>query len=287
MRRKITSYYYLILGLLLCSAACQKTEQIAGEGQDTYINFYNASEVLQQYRSYSEQNQIIINDSVPGARNRPQFSSTDDFRQFPRHLTGTDAVIDGPAGDIYWLPMMADTYRFTYTSVNKNYLVDTAVTLLPKTFTTQYLVESPEAEEAYRILTVPVERKGIAGKVRVQVVNLSPDFGNLEVVRVGQEGRQIATDLPGDLSFGSYSPYAELDTAGSSETYGKLVLQFRKSGSSETVLTAAIDAIPKSSHTIVFQGFERETPRRIKTGDGEYEQAIVAPNLRVKVRRVF
>lgn len=292
MRKKMNSMYWMA-GLLLCLAACQKEEVITGNGRDTYINFYNASEVLQQYGAYSGENLIIINDTLPGVK-QPRFSASDDFRQFPSHFTGSELVVDviyPPAGAtynvVYWMPLIADASRFIYTSVNKTYLRDTVLNLLPKTFTTQYLVESPEADDAYRILTVPVERKGTSGKVRIQMLNLSPDLGPLEVFQTDQDGNRVNTNLPTGLSFGQYSPYAELDTAGASATFGRLTLKFSKSGSDEVFLSQAIDAISNSSYIIVFQGFEQETSRRIKISNHQYEQVTVAPNLRVNVRRVY
>lgn len=285
-------YYCLILAVTLLTA-CEKKEVVPGDGQDTYVNFYNASEVLQQNISLAMSNKIIINDSLPGQQ-QPQFSSTDDFRQYPRHLTGTDAVIDAvnpPAGInynvVYWMPVNAEKYRFAYTSVNKTSLVDATVDLLPKTFTTQYLVESPAADNAYSILTVPVERTGTAGKVRVQLVNLSPDFGSLEVYRTDEAGNRVASQLPTALSATTYSPYVELDTAGASKTFNKLLLKFCKSGSNEVVLTRAVDAISGSSYSVVFQGFEKLTTRRIKISGSDYQQVSVSPNLRVNVRRIF
>lgn len=285
-------YYCLILAITLL-AACEKKEVMPGNGQDTYVNFYNASEVLQQNFYLAMSNQIIINDSLQGQQ-QPQFSSTDDFRQYPRHLTGSDAVIDvinPPAGSnydvVYWMSFIAERYRFAYTSVNKTYLVDTTVSLQAKTFTTQYLVESPASDDAYRVLTIPVERTGSAGKVRVQVLNLSPDFGPLEVYRTDHEGNRVGNQLPSALGTDAHTPYVDLDTAGASKTYNKLILKFCKSGSSEVVLTAAVDAISNSAYAIVFQGFEHATDRRIKTSNSDYEQVTVSPNLRVNVRRIF
>lgn len=284
---------YGILSLLLLFAACKKNAVIPGNGQETYINFYNASEVLQQNSSLSMSNQIIVNDSLKGQR-QPQFSSTDDFRQFPRHLTGAEIVVDiiyPPAGlnydVVYWMPFMAENYRFSYTSVNKTAIADTMVSLQTKAFTTQYLVESPAADNAYRVLTIPVERKGTSGKVRVQLINLSPDFGALEVYRSDQDGNRVSSQLPSALAQDTHSPYIELDTVGISKTYNKLILKFCKSGSSEVVLTKAVDAIPNSSYSVVFQGFEKATSRRIKINATDYRRVTVSPNLRVNVRRIF
>lgn len=295
MKISIKRHYYWTLGVLLCLTACEKKEVLPGNGQDTYMNFYNASEVLQQDGSLAANNLILINDSLKGQPQQPQFSGTDDFRQYPRHLTGTDAVIDvlyppfaGLSYNVvYWMPFIADRYKFAYTSVNQTSLVDTTISLQPKTFTTQYLVESPAADNAYLVLNIPVERQGTSGKVRVQVVNLSPDFGPLEVYRTDNQGRRVTSTLPAALNTHAYTAYVDLDTTGASKTYNKIVLNFCKSGSSEVVLTKAVDAISSSTYSVVFQGFEKTTNRRIKTGNNEFQQVTVAPNLRVNVRRIF
>lgn len=272
---------------IMCFAACSKSEdQVPGNGQDAYVNFCNASEVQQQNVLLAQQNRVIINDTS-WDNLQPEFMSDGDIRQYPRHLTGTDLAVDRISGDIYWMAVIADSYKLTYTSINQTPLHDTTISVTPKSFTTQYLVESPATDNAYCIFTVPVERKGIAGKVRVQVMNLSPDFGPLEVYRTAQDGSRIPTALPSAIAYGTYSPYVELDTAGAAGTNGKLMLKFCKSGSDDVITTRAVDAVSNSSYTIVFQGFETETPRRIRTGEHEYQQVTVSPNLRVNMRRIF
>ena len=295
--RIIKNMTSLVAGFILCLVACQKSADILpGNGQDTYLNFYNASEVLQQNLAFSNNNLVIINDTVPGTKtlNQMRFSSTDDFRQYPRTVSGAELVNDPiglPLGTtydvIYWKPIEAGSYRFIYTSLNKVYLKDTTIVVSPKSFTTQYLVESSIADDAYRILTVPEERKGTQGKVRIKVINLSPDFGSLEVYRADQNGNQIPAGLPTALRYGQNSSYAEIDTVGTAKTRGQLLLKFRKSGSDAVVLTRAVDAISNSSFVVVFQGFEKAANRRIKTGNQAVETVKVSPNLRVNVRRVF
>jgi len=285
---------YLALAAALMLSACQKSGDIApGNGQDAYLNFYNASEVLQQNMILSANNLILINDTVPGA-NQPQFSQSDDFRQFPRTITGNQFNIDInsiPAGTnyniVYWMPVLAGTHHIAYTASKNVDLKDTTVSISPKSFTTQYLVESPVSNEAYRIATVPEERRGIAGKVRVKVVNLSPDLGPLEVIRTDKDGNTILETLPAALKYGEHSAYAEIDTAGVSRTRGQLILKLRKSGSSAILLTQVIDAVPNTSFTVVFQGFEKETIRRIRTGSQTFQTVTVNPNLRINIRRIF
>lgn len=283
---------YLLSGffLVMSLSACKKNDISVADGQEAYINFYNASEVLQQNSAYSSEN-FIINNSFS---KQPVFSSIDDFRQFPRHLTASDRVVDviyPPAGItydvVYWLPLTANTYQFAYTSVDKTVIADTSINVSPQSFTTQYLVESPLADHTYQTVTVPVERKGTKGKVRLQIINLSPDFGPLEVYQTDLSGKRISTELPASLPFGKYSNYVELDTAGAGSAFGKILLNFRKSGTDARILSKAIDAVSNSVFTLVFQGFEKNTSRRIKTGENTYGQVTVTANLRINTRRVY
>lgn len=286
------AYIYLFISIIFI-ISCKKEDVLPGNSQQTYVNFYNASEVLQQNGSLSTSNQILINGGLPGNK-QPQFSSTDDFRQFPRHVTGTDFVIDVlyPPNDlaynpVYWMAFIADRYEFTYTSTQNTPVADTAVSLMPKTFTTQYLVEATTADHAYRVISIPVERSGSAQKVRMQIINLSPDFGPLEVYRSDDQGNRIASSLPLAIDRLGYSSYVDVDTIGAAKTFNKILLSFCKSGTDEVVLTKAIPAIPNSNFSIVFQGFEKTTDRRIKTNETEYQSVRVSPNLRVNVRRIF
>lgn len=289
----------ILFGCLL--AACGKTDIAPGAAQEAYVNFYNASEVLLQGK-LTKDNMVYVNDSISNEhfRNFPQFSNAPSlagFREYPIAVTVGPSSIAGnnqiaiPPGigynPVFWLPVLGGDYRFIYTSVNKVYLQDTTLSLSPQSFVMQYLVESKEADDAYRIISVPVEHKPAEGKVRIQVVNLSPDIDELEVVRVDRNGNLVQESLPSSLAFGAYSTYADIDTAGSSHTGGQLILRFRKTGSTETLVPVGVPANPSSVFSLVFQGFETETVRRIKTKNDEYQQVKVTPNLRVNKRRTF
>lgn len=264
-------------------------------GNDAYINFYNAMEVALQSTaadSLAFDNYIYVNDSVPGAqfKNFPQFSQsfTDDGRQYPSQFTGVPLVTDiaGGSGGVYWMPVIADTYKFIFTSRNKVFLKDTTITLTPKTYTVQYITESPVSDSAYTIVTAPVELKGTKGKTRVQVVNLATDWGPIDVYQVDTDDNEMATGLPQNLSFGKHGDYAELDVK-SANNYNKLVLKFRKHGETGARVTVSLPALSGSSYTLVVQGFTGEAKRYIKKNNTGYLAIDIAPNPRVNIRRVF
>ena len=287
----------LLLLLMCCFQSCSENvaDIIPGNGNDTYINFYNAIEAARQglaTDSLGYYNMIYVNDSVPNAvfKKFPQFSDagSDDKRQYPYHFTGTDYVTDiaGGFGDVFWMPIAEGKYKFIYTSRFKTFLKDTAVVLTRKTYTTQYITESPESNSAYTIVTVPVEPKAVQGKVRVQIVNLATDLGAIDVYQVDDNGKELTSTLPTNLSFGAYSPYAELDTAGANKN-NKLVLKFRKNGESTASLTTTVPAISGSTYTLLVQGFINETVRRIKKSNTGYISVDVMPDLRVNSRRMY
>ncbi len=299
-RRKLRSNAFIgtlanLLIITLFPACSEQFEPyVPGNGQEAYFNFYNASEAAYQ-GDHTKGNMIYINDSVktdlfPYAY--PQFSDNRfDSRQFPKSVTSTVTFQNIPwsgNSDVYWmgLPATEGPYRFIFTSVNKTYLEEISLSPAPKSFYCLYLTESPEANDAYTVVDVPVELEGVEGKVKIQVVNLSPDFGAVEVVLADDENNEVETGLPKALGFGQYSPYAEIDTANANK-YGQLVCKFRQSGEEEFLLTAVVEAVPGSNYTLVLKGFINETERYIKTSNEEYARVRVFPDPRVHTRRVY
>jgi hypothetical protein len=285
----------LFLLQLLSSCSENIADIVPGNGNVAYVNFYNAMEAAHQSLpsdSLGFYNMIYVNDSVSNTKFRsfPQFSEStlDDKRQYPFHFTGTPYITDiaGGYGDVFWMPITADTYKFIYTSRFKVFLKDTTVVLKPNTYTTQYIAESPATDSTYTVVTVPVEPKAVQGKVRVQIVNLATDWGAIDVYQVDEDGKKLTSTLPVNLSFGGYSPYAELDIANADKN-NKLVLKFRKNGETAASLTTTVSAISGSTYTLVVQGFINETMRRIKKSNTGYISVDVMPDLRVNNRKMY
>lgn len=294
-----------VAGMLLLTA-CRKEDVVTGNNAEAYINFYNASEVLKQgmldlpapvggtTKFYlSHQNYIYINDSVARTSNfLPVFAEGfDDKKQFPAHITGIPAVIDGIARaeyNVYWLPLTSGFYRFIYTSAYKNYLVREAVQLDAKTYTTQYLTEDPSTDSAYRVVTAPAYLKATPGSVRVQTVHLSPDSGPVDVFRMNKDGNRQGTAIVQNLAFGNHNDYADIDTAGAATTYGNIVLGFYKAGSTTKLYSVAVAATSGASFITVVQGFAGAAARRIIVNANGYSTVTwqVTPDLRVNVRRL-
>jgi hypothetical protein len=298
---RITTYWMYLMGLNLIFS-CQKQDDYApNDGKVAYVNFYNAADGLIQNGAISGRHRIYIKDTIATGLT-PEFSTTDDARQYPRSVTGSDLAVDylGVPNDVtynvvYWLPLKTGSYHFGYTSVSndnvlKRTIANNSIDLKSDSFTTQYLVESLQSDTSYQILNVPVERKGVSGKVRIQVLNLSPDLGALEVFREDSNGTKIDEGLPAALASGTYSDYTAIDTAGAQKNLGQLLIKIRKIGSTGALFTASVPAVSKSSFIIVVQGFASQTTRRINSIQGStigFVKVSVAPNLRINLRRTY
>ncbi|WP_256012085.1 hypothetical protein [Desertivirga xinjiangensis] len=281
MTRQILPAAIIALGLL---AGCKKTDVTAGDSQVGYINFFNASEVLMQNAALSRDNFIMINDTVKGKR-QPHFAADGDIRQFPFSVTASQLINEqiGNIGDLFWLPLKGNN-RFTFTSVDRVFLTDTSLNIQPDTFTTLYLAESPVADDAYAFVDVPVETKGTAGKVRLQIINLSPDLGPLKAYLFGASATPVAAELPQSLNFGMHSKYAEVDL-NLANNKGNLLLKICRSGSEEVLVSTAVPAKNHAVYTIFVRGFLQSATRRIKNSNTAYAEVTITPNLRATLRR--
>lgn len=299
MKSAILKLNYLmgLLGLILFSACSKQDSYMPNKGQIAYINFYHAADGLRQYGGF----RLYINDTTSEER-KLEYRGHNDFSQYPSTVTGTDLAVDylGSPSDVtydvvYWLPLKTGSYHFLYNSISadnkiKGTVIDNNTNLQTQSFTTQYIMESLQSDTSYQVLNIPVERKGVPGKVRIQVVNLSPDLGPLEVYREDNNGSKINEGLPVELASGNYSAYTELDTAGAGNNLGQLLLKIRKAGSTDVLFTAPVPAISKSSFIVVVQGFASQTNRRIRNMQNsgpDFVQIAVDPKLRYNVRRVY
>lgn len=280
-------------------SACKKNiEPLVADAQNAYINFYNASEILTSNPNLSVGNMVYVNDSIPQYpfMRYPEFSSGNP--QYPRNTGGG---LETPPGNVnipsgigysvaFWMPIAPGQYKFIFTSVNKNYLKDIALTLAAKDRTALYLVESPDGNDQYRLVAVPTERAGTPGKVRIKVVNLSPDAGTLGVVR-DNNGTTEVQGLPQHLQFGEYSEYVEIEPNGTSAT-SFIDLEINKADGNQNLISTSIPAIPGSSFVLLIQGFTTVSSRKIITGkqtDGSpiWETVNVPANFRATWRRTF
>lgn len=282
---------YTLMCILTLSAACKKETIQAGDGAVSYINFFNASEVLSQNTLLSFHNWVIIN--------KQQTKAVAEFtakRQFPytssiSPIVTTPDYLNLPAGSnyelVYWLPLYAGSNHIEFTADSAYVsLKDSTVMLRPESFSTQYLVESPENDKSYQLFSYEMDPTRKPGIVRVQLINLSPDFGTLEVFRSSEDGKQVGNLLTEGLAYGHSSPFVDIDTVGASKTRGNIILNFKKNGG-KVVLTKAVPAISESVFSLVFQGFEKPAIRHIPTRNNTLRTISVASNLRTLLRRFY
>lgn len=302
------SYIFLPLLTLFIFSGCKKDVQpiVPGDGNEGYVNFVNASEaILQQYnggKTLSVSNMVFINDSVAHTpfQHYPQFRdnilSTSEIRQFPADVVSADVKsyipdpireYSYPYGLTFWMPIASAQYRFIFTSLNRYYLKDTTVNVQPKVSTTYYLVESPASPDAYRIVDIPAIGPGSPGKMRLQLVNLSPDLlSGINFEQTDKSGRAGTALLPKDLAFGAHAE-VEIDTASASGNFNQVFLRIKQHNTGQTLFTASIPAVPESSFFVVIQGFTQQTTRRVRISNTEFATIPVYANLRVTLRRIY
>lgn len=289
-----------ITGGLLTACKESLDDTLPADGNVAYVNFVNAGEVFLYGldNMIQRNNYLFVNDSVNNApfdsyngkvsypavfNYEPQL----DIRQFPQLFTANPFVVDNSArGDVYWLPVHTGDYRFIFTSKDKTYLYTQNTTLNRQTYQVLYLVESPETDDAYTVVNVPVERKDrVDGSITVQFANLSPDAGEVEAYRVDAAGNEIAMATVAPLAFGEYAS-ADLTTAGTQDTYNGILIRFRRPGG-EDLQAVSVPANSGAVYTVLLRGFAQQTERKIKEDNKTTVSVTVLPNLRCSVRRVF
>lgn len=289
--------------VIFLSGGCSKdvSDSLPADGNVAYVNFVNAGEAFlygTQEDRLQHENRIYINDSINNApfdkynhqgRYPAEFTAETglDIRQYPRHFTGNDIVVDNSAqGDVYWLPLHSGDYRFIYTSRNRTYLHTTNITLDRQTCYQLYLVESPESEESYTVVEAPLQQsERMEGQVTVQLVHLSPDAGEVEVYQVDSEGNEIAAVTNTPLSFGE-NVMASLPTEGADTTFDRLLLRFRRPGGAD-LHALSVPAQSGAVYTVLLRGFTQQTERKLKVDNQNSVSVTVLPDLRSSIRRVF
>lgn len=285
--------------------ACEEDtpDALPGDGQVAYVNFVNAAEVFLYGGNESLHwgNHVFINDTLDnfpfdnftGKYGNSPFAfqteaSSEYVPRVPLGLTSLSggAVLDIAYSDLTWLAVASGTYKIIYTSKNKTYLKTADVAVATQTYNVVYLTESPETDSSYAVIHAPIvqgDRK--EGFVRVQLVNLATDAGEVEAYRVDVAGNEIASDLP-SVPFGEFAD-AELPIAGTEETFNRILINFRKRESSEVILSVSVPAESGAVYTLLLRGFINETVRKVKTDNQTSAWVTVLPDLRCSVSRVF
>lgn len=275
------------LGLVACS---QEVDVLLPGPADAAVNFYNASEVLSAVDSLRVNNYVFIDDSTKDYP--PEFAQfADDLRQYPSPI----GVV--PPGASYtitdYMRVAAGSHRVMFTGKDGiGLLADTMIDFKHSSFSCLYLAESTANDSAYRLLTVPEDRKSPAtGKVGIRIINLCPDVDTFKCARVDRNGNAITANMPQNVLPGTFTSYIEIDTALS--LHNKLFIRFFTGSDIENELvTAAVPAAAGHTFALVIQGFSNNVVRRIavrRNPDGSlfYANVNVTARLRVNVRATY
>lgn len=285
---------FISLIVMLILSACKKeiTPLEAGviNSPSAALNFYSASDL--QYNLGSNR-YVFIDRAVDTASLNPAvpyFSNINpiDLQEYPISNLTYDAY-----NFISYVRITAGNHHIVFTDGNRETIKDTVLNLADTSYTSLYLTDAGHNGEpaSYRLLASPEEHKGVPGRVRMRVVNLSPDVGSISCYLQNANGTILFSPLPQQLAFGTASPYLELDTAGAYR--GKLNLQIiADKDPLHSFLFTQITANPGHSYVVIIKGFYQPTTRLVPTGknpDGsiKYQAVAISPNLRVNIRQSY
>lgn len=278
-----TNIFLLLTTLGMFLASCQ--EHIEPAPETAGVNFYNASEAI----SAAGLRQSVYLDDTTSFRNTLGW-----FYQYTEAPYGQSFNDEGTKNQKYrvpaWLSVNTGEHRFMF-AAGSSFLFDTAFALSGQSLMSFYLSEGPESDHAYRVTTIPEEWSRTTvdpAKVKLRVVNLSPDVGDLSCYRSDNNAEVLQS-----IRNGQASSHAWLDTTGYAHNRDQIVLQFSSDQDPENILMkTAVPNIPGAYFVVVLQGFKTTTARVVQTGvnpDGtpRYTTKTIEADLRVNLRRIY
>ena len=279
--------YTLSAGILLMLflSACKKNSTAEEDNPAAALNLYSASDVQvkQSLNRY-----VFIDmpvDTVP-AQNLAVPVFTNDQQEYP-------VVYHDPYHLITYTRMTAGSHRLLFTDTGRLVIHDTALILAKDSYTTLYITDAGHTGEpaSYQSLSVAEDRHGTRGRVRVRVINLSPDIGSISCYQEKADGKTLFSPLPQQLAFCKASDYVELDTTGATD--GKLNLRvIADDDPLNPLVLTRIPASPGHAYVMVVQGFRQATTRQVpfgKNADGslKYRTTDITANVRVTLRQSY
>jgi hypothetical protein len=283
----------ILVSLVVTSCSKEVTPVEPGGKEEAAFNFYCASSVLNGLSNGAAPIYLNAKDYDPAKRFIPQL---DPFPYFSFGLS--NAKHESPSlsnnfGSVMYLRHVAGANRFIFTDTTRNKIADTVIDAISHSRNILYLIDQPMPDNSvaqYTVLHVEDDAIGAEGKVKLRVINLSPDAGSLDIVARKRNGDWLRSPLPNELSFKNFSDYILLDTTGIGDN-GQIVLNVLSSNQ-EAILSTGIPAITGASYTLVIEGFRNGTTRRIPTrkrpdDSFEYTSVTIPANLKTSIRRMY
>lgn len=299
-----TKYFHLLEIILICILlqtlmGCKKEViPISNANEIARINFFDASEV---FNAIGRDNYIYINDSVPSDNFRngfPKFRRMDrndpHGRTFPgsgyMHPNITINVHNANSNlyhNVYWFPMQQGEYKFIFSTDEKVFAKDTTLKFDPKQYYAVYLLDDPNNDGAFNVLSFPEDIKVTEGKVRLRVIHLSPDLGGVRIIRNDVEGKVKKENFPEVLNYRDVTDYIEIDTTGASKSHGNILLGLTDAKNPDHMhKMQIIPADPGSTYVLLIKGHQNQTQRKLIQKDGTYRLIRIIPNIRTLLRRL-
>lgn len=230
--------------------ACTSTRDPLAVGPQTNINFWSASVALLTWPrspTYPPPYDFVYIDSYDTSR-------TD----VPNLWNGSfpfDPTQDGsglPYTRVLYMHLAAGSHRLRFTNPERAVIVDTTLGLGGNQNTVLYLTDS--LQHNMHVVAVDESAPGVAGAVRIRVVQLSPDVGPLGAFVFSDTGTVVRSNLPQAVAYDSVTPYIVLDPSLASSDGNVYVSFFAGGDSANVVATAVVPFSVNRSYHVVVEG---------------------------------
>ncbi|MBN9379755.1 MAG: DUF4397 domain-containing protein [Chitinophagaceae bacterium] len=247
---RISKIKYLVAccgAMVLLAGACQKKVMVTST-PDSQISFYNVSEYIQiQTLNTSGQSFLFIDAkdtthsgvTVP-VSNTPSFGSGE--YQFPNYFYYTRQTLPW----ISYMRVHPGEHSITLTDTGGHHpLITSAVTTVPGSPVSVYYADSLGHFRSW-VLTDTVTES--AGAVRLRVIDLSPDVGNVFFTIGGQP----AAGFPDHQQYGQISPFV----AWPNPVADTLQIRFYNTRDSvDVVASGSLSVTPGHAYNVVLTGY--------------------------------
>lgn len=285
---------------LLFSSCSQFEPELPGNQGGTAVNYYGFSDAISQLKTdvgneiASSTIRIYVNEWDSAYFNSVSF-------QFPPTLSNFY-----PDGTTYWpyatsITNSTEMYQrieaggntFVFEDYTQTYVKETRFAMEPQKWYTLYFADSLRAGNdtlAFSSFLAEEPREASPGKVRLRLVNLSPDAGKVQLrVKRLDDSYIDGIDIP-EAAYAQASPYIEVDTTGIS-AYGQISLDVLDENGI-VIAASGADINPSGNFHIVLLGYRNQTSvvmnyKILPSGAMLYRKTTITPNLRVAARRMY
>lgn len=277
--------------LLWGSSGCDSSvdPELPGGEEEIGLNFYCASEVLGHQKGTAP---IYLDEYTPDI----PFNT---FMPNPYFVFGTSERQESPAlvmasnAAVMYMRHTTGDHRIVFSDTAQQAMVDTVLYFPPQDYHCLYLADEPVPDghpARYAAVSAREERTGEPGKVKLRLINLSPDAGAYSVALTRRDGSLEFVAALSAIGFKGVSAYAAIDTTGRAMNR-QLILNL-VDATGVVVLVTGVPAVSESEYSVVLQGFANDTQRQVRVGQNEdgtprYSLLNIPARISARVRRMY